>query len=152
MLVTRIETKTLNLRKELFDIVETIKNFIDEYSQQVLNKNVKLSLKPFEFDRIFLNQYSTSDEISPIQQGNEFRDSSKLVVYADKGRITQVMHNLLNNAVRFTSHGEITTSILKVSHESVVIIHVKDSGIGIDNQIIDKLFSKFVTKSERGMG
>ena len=61
------------------------------------------------------------------------------------------MHNLLNNAVRFTNQGEITTSILKMSHESVVIIHVRDSGIGIDNQIIDKLFSKFVTKSERGM-
>ena len=62
------------------------------------------------------------------------------------------MHNLLNNAVGFTNHGEITTSILKVSHKNVVIIHVKDSGIGIDNQIIDKLFSKFVTKSERGTG
>ena len=62
------------------------------------------------------------------------------------------MYNLLNNAVKFTNNGEIDVYILKENQKNTSIIHVRDSGIGIDNQIIDKLFSKFVTKSERGTG
>lgn len=150
--VTRIETRTLRLHKESFDIVETMQTFVDEYNQQLLNKNIKLTLRSFEFDRYFLNGYDTDEEVSRIQPGNEFRDLLKHTVYADKDRILQVVYNLLNNAVKFTNNGEIAICILKESHKNTSIIHVRDSGIGIDNQIIDKLFSKFVTKSERGTG
>jgi signal transduction histidine kinase len=150
--VTRIETKTLELHKEYFDIVETMKTFIDEYNQQLLNKNIKLTLRSFEFDRYFLNGYDSEEGIAKIRRGNELRDLLRHKVYADKDRILQVMYNLLNNAVKFTNQGEIAVYIFKESHNNTSIIHVSDSGIGIDNQIIDKLFSKFVTKSERGTG
>ncbi len=150
--VTRIETKTLRLHKESFDIVEAIKTFINEYNQQLLNKNIKLTLRSIEFDRYFLNGYDTDEEILKIQAGSEFRDLLRHVVYADKDRILQVMYNLLNNAVKFTNNGEIAVYILKENQKNTSIIHVRDSGTGIDNQIIDKLFSKFVTKSERGTG
>lgn len=150
--VTRIETKTLKLLKKSFDLIETMKSLINEYNQQLLNKNIKINLKSFEFDAYFLNGYDSYEEIAKTREGNKFRELSRLIVYADKDRILQVMYNLLNNAVKFTNHGEIVVYIFKESHNNTSVIQVRDSGIGIDNQVIDKLFSKFVTKSEKGTG
>lgn len=150
--VTRSETKTLMLNIESFDIVEAIKTLVNEYNQQLLNKNINLTLKSFESNKYFLDGDETDEKTLKTKMRNESRDLLKHVVFADKGRILQVMYNLLNNAVKFTNHGEITVYILKQSQKNVTTIHVMDSGVGIDDQVIDKLFSKFVTKSERGTG
>lgn len=60
------------------------------------------------------------------------------------------MQNLLDNAGKFTKKGSITVS----THlePDMVKVLVKDTGIGIHPEIFSKLFSKFVTKSDRGTG
>jgi signal transduction histidine kinase len=75
-----------------------------------------------------------------------------IFVEADKARITQVISNLLNNAVKFTEEkgGNIHISIENVDKQ--VLISVKDSGNGIDLEILPKLFSKFTSKSYQGTG
>jgi len=64
-----------------------------------------------------------------------------------------VIDNLLNNSVKFTKEGTILTTVKEgmdqQRHE--LIVSVKDTGIGIDPDILPKLFSKFV-KSHRGTG
>jgi signal transduction histidine kinase len=78
-------------------------------------------------------------------------------VYADKGRISQVVSNLLDNAVKFTKadEGNITIMIKKEgevqnSDQQQVIVNIKDIGTGIDSEILPRLFTKFATKSQTG--
>lgn len=63
-------------------------------------------------------------------------------VLADKSRMTQVLTNLLGNAVKFTPEGG-TVSISAVEKKNTVEFSVVDSGIGIAKDKIDKIFDKF---------
>ena len=59
--------------------------------------------------------------------------------------------NLIDNAIKFTKEGAITIST-KIDNKHNQIVKVKDTGIGIDSDIITNLFTKFVTKSDSGTG
>jgi len=80
------------------------------------------------------------------------------IINADTQRITQVVTNLLNNAVKFTEEnkecGSISISLEEVKNADCqdVIINVKDAGTGIDKEILPRLFTKFATKSTKGTG
>ncbi|HEX7275655.1 MAG TPA: HAMP domain-containing sensor histidine kinase, partial [Nitrososphaeraceae archaeon] len=69
-----------------------------------------------------------------------------------KEKIFQVFANLLNNAIKFTSEGAINISVKEKEKSNEAIVTIKDSGPGIDPDIIPHLFSKFKTKSEKGLG
>lgn len=73
---------------------------------------------------------------------------------SDKGRITQVISNLISNAVKFTKVGTVTVAAEKVEENDrqQVIISIKDTGTGIDPEMLPKLFTKFATKSDKGTG
>jgi two-component system sensor histidine kinase VicK len=71
-----------------------------------------------------------------------------IFVEADRERLIQVISNLLDNAIKFTNDG--TISIITEQRDSQVVVSIKDTGTGIDSEILPRLFSKFVTKSERG--
>ena len=84
----------------------------------------------------------------------EYKDNIRLelvcendiFVEADRSRINQVVSNLLNNAIKFTKEGTvITTAEQRDIH---VVISVKDTGIGIDPEMLPRLFTRFTTKSE----
>jgi signal transduction histidine kinase len=77
-------------------------------------------------------------------------DPQDVYLQADRGRITQVVANLLDNAAKFTKEGTITISVEKENGQ--VIVSVQDTGAGIDGDIIPRLFSKFATKSDKGTG
>ena len=80
-----------------------------------------------------------------------------IFVEADKERIIQVISNLLNNAIKFTQvGGTISISLQKKDDEddnnSHIVISLKDTGSGIDPEILPKLFTKFASKSYQGTG
>jgi signal transduction histidine kinase len=75
---------------------------------------------------------------------------TNIEVNADKSRITQVISNLINNAIKFTQKGRITINCEQ--NENEIIVQVRDSGRGIDPEIHSRLFSKFASKSEQGTG
>ena len=76
------------------------------------------------------------------------------MIQADKGRLNQVISNLISNAVKFTEEGTIiiTSKKEEKEKENRVVISVKDSGIGIHPDILPRLFQKFATKSYQGTG
>ena len=78
--------------------------------------------------------------------------NDNIFLNADKGRITQVLSNLLDNALKFTTEGSIIITTKKVKENQEVMVSIKDSGTGIDPQIFPELFKKFATKSEQGTG
>ena len=66
----------------------------------------------------------------------------------------QVILNLLNNAIKFTNEGTIVITATAVQekngHNDIVIVSVRDTGQGIDSEILPRLFTKFATKAEAG--
>ena len=121
--VTKIESHSLILHKERFNLNEVISNTIQDIRNQISNGKVKLR---YEFDK------------------------DLLFIEADKERITQVISNLLSNAVKFTKEG--TISLVVEKKDSKVTFNIKDTGTGIDPEILPRLFSKFATKSFEGTG
>jgi signal transduction histidine kinase len=72
----------------------------------------------------------------------------------DKARIVQVLANLVDNALNFTEQGTITVEINEVAADGLPFVEfrISDSGAGIDEEVRNKLFQKFATKSDRGKG
>ena len=121
--VTKIESHSLILHRERFNLNEVISNTIQDIRDQISNGKVKLL---YEFDK------------------------DLLFIEADRERITQVISNLLSNAVKFTKEG--TISIVLEKKDSKVTFNIKDTGTGIDSEILPRLFTKFATKSFEGTG
>jgi signal transduction histidine kinase len=69
-----------------------------------------------------------------------YEKSSRYVV-ADPGKIEQVIDNLLSNAVKYTNEGRITVDVTQGEDE--VTVSVKDTGIGISEEHLDRLFDRF---------
>jgi signal transduction histidine kinase len=124
--MTKIEDRSLRLEKEKFDLIENIQHVINDFGNESSNEKIQLLFtQPPE--PIFIN--------------------------ADKVRISEVISNLLGNAVKFTSKEagrNVTIKAEKKDNEANVSI--KDSGSGIKPEIKPKLFSKFVTNSPGGTG
>jgi signal transduction histidine kinase len=76
-----------------------------------------------------------------------------IYVQADKLRIYEVIANVLNNAIKFTKEGTIRIMVnVKDNNSNEVIISIKDTGTGINSEILPRLFTKFATKSDIGTG
>ena len=131
--VTKIESQSLKLKKESFDLQELIMAVVNEHGEIIKksNRNIKLAYVP-------------KDESG----------SKSILVEADRVRISQVVSNLLSNAIKFTEEGSIivATEINDNDNKNAIIVRVKDSGVGIDSEVLPKLFAKFVSKSFQGTG
>ncbi|MBV9175787.1 MAG: HAMP domain-containing histidine kinase [Nitrososphaeraceae archaeon] len=136
--VTRIESNSLVLNIEQLNLNEVIANAVND----VITNSTSIIGKKKENTRIFYESLNKN-----------------IIVQVDKARITQVIFNLLNNAVKFTSAegGGTISIILEVknkndNYQEEVIVRIKDTGIGIASEIMPRLFTKFATKSEKGTG
>ncbi|MGZ5551142.1 MAG: ATP-binding protein [Nitrososphaeraceae archaeon] len=130
--VTKIESQSLKLNKEQLNLNDLISNIIINYKNIIVkdNNKVKVYFKPF---------------------------NENLLVEADKGRIAEVVSNLLSNAIKFTQNGEIFVSAVEKkeddnNHVNYALVTVRDTGEGVDPEILPKMFSKFITKSFEGIG
>ena len=135
--VSKIESQSLQLRKEKFELKDMIVHRIAEYEERYKdrqNNNIKLNILTRD-DNIF--------------------------VCADKERIARVVDNLLINAVKFTKEGTITITITikdidlhdkKKNRTATAIVNIMDTGEGIADQIHSRLFTKFATTSNTGTG
>jgi len=130
--IAKIEGHTLILKKEQFDVNEIISDAVVDYRDQI------------EQDGKNRNEWN-------LLYKNSGQD---IFIEADKGRIIQVISNLVSNAVKFTKVGTVTVAAEKVeeNNRQQVIISIKDTGTGIDPEMLPKLFTKFATKSDKGTG
>jgi signal transduction histidine kinase len=140
--VTKIESRIFKLNTELVELNEVIANVVTDFENSLKNKGHGDDSKN-----------KNNKKVKIIYESNR----NKIFVNADKIRLTQVIFNLLDNANKFTQEGFIiiTTRIItnkeKDNNNNVLVI-IKDSGIGIDNEILPRLFKKFATKSDQGTG
>jgi signal transduction histidine kinase len=125
--VAKIESQSLKLNKERFNLKEVLESAVQDLVDYIANNN---------------NENNPSLRV--------LYKASDVVVEADKERITQVISNLLSNALKFTEEGYISISTEKKGKD--ILVTVKDTGVGIDPEVLPRLFSKFITKSEKGTG
>jgi signal transduction histidine kinase len=127
---TRIESHTLELQKKRFNLKDILSNLIQDYrSSQIERKN--------------------NNNEQDLKIVYECKDDT-IFVHADMERITQVISNLINNSLKFTKSGKI--SVTSEKKDGDAIVSVKDTGTGIEPEIMPKLFSKFASKSYQGTG
>ena len=139
--VTRIESKTFPLNKQKLNINEVIVDVIEDYRDQIEKSD---NQKELAYERI-------------VYENNNKED---IIIEADRERLTQVISNLLSNAIKFTKDiksGEdrvirIDVKKMKKEQKEHVVASVKDSGTGIDPEILPRLFERFASKSFSGRG
>lgn len=78
------------------------------------------------------------------------RDATKLEIYCDASKIAQTLFNILDNAMKFTAEGIVFVEMTQEGEELVMTI--RDCGPGIDPAILERIFEKFVAKSDGGTG
>ncbi|HYA85131.1 MAG TPA: HAMP domain-containing sensor histidine kinase [Candidatus Bathyarchaeia archaeon] len=143
--IQNIESRTLMLDKERFNINEMVTNIINE-----------IKLKENKIEIIFVEP-----KVDPV------------IVEADRLRIYEVMLNLLSNAIKFTkksstadasfndqgSNAIIVFTTIKSNEDNIndksideIVISIRDRGTGIDPKMHKELFSIFVTQSGPGSG
>ena len=124
--LTKIQNKTLVIRKDRFDLSEVIYLMVEDFRNQIKSdqSHSLVELLFTKHDPIFVN--------------------------ADKDKITQIVSNLVHNAMKFTESGVISLGIKKEQNE--VTVSVKDTGAGIELHIMPHLFTKFTTKHHSGTG
>src|SRR6476660_5024834 len=140
--VSKIENSLLNLNKENFKIKELISQIISDYKKEAETKNI-------EFDLI--------DE-----------DENDLFVCADRKKISQIISNITSNSIKFIpgekdrARGKLSILSQKMAKDydnddtnidsNVIVITIKDNGVGIDKDVLPILFTKFASKSFQGTG
>jgi signal transduction histidine kinase len=132
--VTKIESQTLKINKEQFDLTGLISNVVEDFKNDIQKNDgdIKILYKP----------------------------DDHIILEADKGRLIQVLSNILNNAIKFSKKTggkiSITTAVQQMQNsnksDKKVLVSIKDNGAGIDPTIMPRLFTKFATKSESGIG
>jgi signal transduction histidine kinase len=147
--VTRIESQSLKLKKELFDLNQIASQSVEDHKNQITSSYRDSTDNDKRISLVFVP------------------DNEKILIEADKSRISQVISNLLSNAIKFTKlekteDAKITTgendvktilvTVAKDNLEKEAIVGIRDAGIGIDPEIIPRLFSKFASKSFEGTG
>ncbi len=129
--ISKIEAGKLDIEKEEFNLFDTVSNVVNILEEKAYDKGLTLII---DYD---------------INLGKVF--------YGDSLRISQILMNLISNAIKFTHEGEIILIIKKVNRDSVRI-EVKDSGIGLTKEQTDRIFESFTqadtstTKNYGGTG
>ena len=120
--VTKIESQTFRLTKENFSLDEILARIMADCRAEVKRNgpDLELTLEPVNIET-FVEGF-------------------------DKPRMAQVITNLLTNAIRFTKRGNVTVAVKK-DKANEIVVSIRDTGQGINPEIIPRLFTKFATKS-----
>jgi signal transduction histidine kinase len=128
--VTRIESDLLRLTKTSLSVESLVKETIAAFQTDEYAMNGSVGIK-FECESSL---------------------GENMLITADRSRVSQVISNLLSNSLKFMNGGTIRISARIADDREMIVISVKDSGIGIDEEILPRLFTKFASKSKKGTG
>ena len=155
--------KEITVTKEEIEMIARNVKRLERLTSDILDVSriegnaLKLNLEVIDLNEKI--RIVVSDEISAIPQEKALkiifdqREKAPLFVKGDKSRLFEVLSNLISNAFKFTdSGGTITVTAEKTAAKNEAIVSIKDTGKGIDMEILPRLFSKFASKSDKGTG
>lgn len=167
LLKTKLDAKQLDYVNTIQNSSKNLLNLINDILDLSKIEEGKMQLKPVVF-----NIHDVIKKIKGLFDGLARQKTIQFIatysndlpdyIKADQNRVTQIISNLVSNAVKFTESGNITLNYMlsprKVEGKIVVKIEVIDSGIGISLENQKKLFTKFtqldssLTRSYEGTG
>jgi len=133
--------KTYQASQMLLAIV----NDLLDYAKFVENNNLILNNESSNLETICINSFScvmpriSEKEIFPIIKIDK---NVPKYIDVDGSRLSQVLVNLLSNSAKFTIVGEISLNVTK--RKNKIVFSVKDSGIGMEKEVVEKIFSPFI--------
>jgi two-component system, OmpR family, sensor histidine kinase VicK len=132
---SRIESQRLTLRKVKFKLNDLLFSIVQNYYKEGASAA------------------SRGKDISVLYEP----PNENIVVEADKERVSQVVRNIIGNALEFTNEGNVLVTLRKERQQEnegrqIAIVTVSDTGCGIDPAIMPRIFEKFVTRSDKGTG
>ena len=173
----RLTMKPLNLNSAIANIIKDYVNRLENYKAHEITAKKLSNVNVSNDDR--RSKYGKT-MITKLLFKSKLKDEEHIFIEADKERLTQVIDNILDNAFKFTdAEGSVTVTLVKQEAHSpprkprqlgeqieqrqrdlgqqkqqqqYANIIIRDTGTGIDPQILPRLFSKFATKSHRGTG
>lgn len=122
-MITKLETGELQIKPEIFDIVELVQGVFDLFEMKAAKKNITLFFET---------------EYQPIW------------VYADKERIQQVLTNLIVNSIKYGKNDGSTEVTIESLTKKKVIVRIADTGEGIKKEHIPRLFERFYRVDKSG--
>lgn len=117
---SKLDSGDIELEQKEFDVFSVLAGVVDKFRTMAIQKQLKLS-------------YASDDKIPQK-------------VIGDPDRLEQILSNLLDNAVKFTNCGEIAFTVKlkeKLPEQIVLYFEIVDTGIGIDEKDLDKIFDLF---------
>ena len=123
--VTKIESGVVQYEKRKVLAAELVQEIVDEARLSMNGQNPGMSIT------------------SNIQHNDD------LTIEVDRNKIIQALSNVLNNAIKFTKQGQLSVTS-RVNGQNQYEISVSDSGPGIPQELLPKLFEKFATMSPDG--
>ena len=130
--VTTLAKKLQDLANDVLDVTRIESNRLTIYPE-------KLSLNDTIKEAVMMAKTSLDKDIKIIQELD-----CDVIVSADRTRLDQVIRNILNNSIKFTDKGKIT--VRTAIDKQRAVVSVSDTGLGIPEDILPKIFGKFVTK------
>ncbi len=136
-ILSRSTVSLLNIVNDILDITKFDKNIFKLNKEYFNIKNLFLdlsesySMKAKEKDLNFFSEIYTADDFE--------------IIYSDEVRLKQVLDNLLSNAIKYTREGEVFFSLEIEEDKKDYLLRfiVKDTGIGIEEEMLDKIFDRF---------
>ncbi len=126
LMVSRIEQGRMHYNFTFVDLRDVLKNVIKDVGADAKEKGI----------------------IVQINTNNE----ENFNVHADYAKIKQVVHNIVNNAIRYTDKGFVKILLSKNKKSKKIRIAISDTGMGINKEMIPKLFKKFSKGQESKLG
>ncbi|EOV5434813.1 ATP-binding protein [Vibrio parahaemolyticus] len=145
--LTDEQRKHLSTLYDSGDHMMTLLNEILDYSK-IEQGHVEFSNSPFPIESIIGSIKSVYHTLC-AEKGLQFKVTSLVPAGRwydnDKARLRQVLFNLLNNAVKFTDRGIVEVTLSEQTHydKTVLVIAIKDTGIGISKEAQKRIFRPF---------
>lgn len=145
-----IETDDYQERKEFYSIVRRNSEWLTRIVTELLNISkiesgtMEYKESPTDINAI-CEDIITMSKLKGTDGVNLYFDKTlpEYIINTDIHRVQQVISNLINNAIKFTSSGEIHIGY-EILPDNYLKIYVKDTGIGIEEKDFDKIFNRLV--------
>lgn len=115
--VSRIESGNMKYELIDFNIADEASRVVDDTRQEAIKSGLLLTYK------------------SDLKRNG--------IVNADRGKVAQILHNLINNSIKYTQNGSITVYVSEDTKSNMIHIDIKDTGVGMSTEELDNIFGKF---------
>jgi PAS domain S-box-containing protein len=140
MYIDIISESSRQLTTLVSDIIDISK--IDANLMDIDKKEFHLNKKIDHLYEIFRNEIKNKNKLIKLSIKTELKNNDDVII-SDEVRLTQILSNLLGNAIKFTESGNIEFGYSLTEYDKYIQFYVSDTGIGIQKKVQKKIFGRF---------